>query len=83
MNRLDVKALALAGGVLWGLYMLCAGWFAWLFHWGTAFVSTMTSVYIGFGPSFLGGIIGGVWGFVDGAVAGAIIAWVYNIAAKR
>ena len=32
MDRLNVKALALAGGVLWGFYMLFAGWAAvrWL-----------------------------------------------------
>jgi hypothetical protein len=83
MNKLNIKALCLAGGVLWGFYMLFIGWFAWLLGWGTAFVVTMSSVYIGFTPTFLGGVIGAIWGFVDGAVAGAIIAWVYNLAATK
>ena len=83
MNRLNVKALAIAGGVLWGIYMLCIGWSSWLVGWGSAFVAAMSSVYIGFRPTLLGGIIGAVWGFLDGAVAGAIIAWVYNAVAKE
>ena len=82
MDRLNIRALALAGGVLWGLYMLFIGWTS-MFGWGTNFVVTMSSVYIGFRPTFLGSVIGAMWGFVDGAIAGAIIAWVYNMAAKR
>jgi hypothetical protein len=83
MTGLNVKALATAGGVLWGIYMLMIGWAAWLFNWGNAFVAAMSSVYIGFRPTFLGGIIGAAWGFFDGVVAGAIMAWVYNIVAKK
>ncbi len=81
MSKLNVKALGLAAGILWGGYMLCIGWTAWLIDWGTAFVTAMSSVYIGFRPSFLGGIIGALWGFLDGAVAGIIIAWLYNMIA--
>jgi hypothetical protein len=83
MEKLNIKALALAGGVLWGLYMLLIGWAAWLFGWGTGFVTAMSSVYIGFHPTFFGAIAGAIWGFADGAIAGAIIAWVYNAAARK
>jgi hypothetical protein len=83
MDRFNVKALSIAGGVLWGMYMLLIGWAAWLFNWGSGFVAAMSSVYIGFRPTFFGGIVGAVWGFIDGAVAGAIIAWVYNSVAKK
>jgi hypothetical protein len=82
MDKLNVKALALAGGVSWGFYMLLVGWTA-MFGWGTRFVSAMSSVYIGFRPTFLGAIVGAIWGFLDGAVAGAVIAWIYNLAAKK
>jgi hypothetical protein len=83
MNKLNVKALAIAVGVLWGAYMLCAGWCSWLFGWGTGFVATMSSLYIGFKPTFLGGIIGMIWGFADGVIAGAITAWIYNLVAHK
>jgi hypothetical protein len=83
MDKLNIKALAIAGGVLWSLYMLLVGWSAWLFNWGTGFVSTMASIYIGFTPTFVGGIIGAVWAFIDGVIAGAVIAWVYNRTAGK
>jgi hypothetical protein len=83
MEKLSIKALAVAGGALWGVYMLLIAWSAWLFNWGTGFVTVMSSIYIGFTPTFLGGVIGAVWGFIDGAIAGAVIAWIYNIAAAK
>lgn len=79
MEKLSVKGLALGGGVLWAFYILMAGWGS-IFGWGTVFVSAFSNLYIGYGPSFVGGLIGAVWGFFDGAVAGAIIALVYNCA---
>jgi len=81
MNRLNVKALAIALGSSWALCILFAGWAA-IFGWSVQFVDVMGSVYPGYGASFLGGIIGALWGFVDGAVAGVVIAVVYNFASK-
>lgn len=83
MGKLNVKALALAGGVLWSVCILFLGWAAWLADWGTVLVRTMASLYIGFAPSFVGGIIGAVWAFVDGIIGGAALAWLYNRLAKR
>jgi len=82
MNKIDVKALAIAFGSAWGLMLLFVGWAA-MFGWSTEFVEMMDSTYIGFKPTFLGGIIGGIWGFVDGAIGGVIIAIVYNAVAKK
>ena len=81
MEKLNVKALAVGLGVSWAVCMLFVGWVS-IFGWGTKFVEMMSSVYIGFTPTFLGGIIGAVWGFIDGAIGGAIIAFVYNAIAK-
>jgi len=82
MDRLNVKALAVAAGVSWGGCMLLAGWAAAL-GWGVKFVEVMGSVYLGFAPSFLGGILGAVWGFVDGAIGGAVVALVYNLVSGK
>ncbi len=76
-----MKGLALGIGALWGFYVLCAGWAAH-FGWWTTFVTAFGTAYIGYGPTFVGGIIGGIWGFFDGAVAGAIIAFIYNLSLK-
>ncbi len=82
MNRLNVKALAVAIGSSWALCILFAGWAA-IFGWSVQFVEIMSSVYIGYGASFFGGIIGAFWAFVDGAIAGVIIAVVYNLVSKE
>ena len=82
MERLSVKALAMGLGVSWAACALFTGW-ASIFGWGTKFVEMMSSVYIGYTPTFLGGIIGAIWGFVDGAIGGVIIALVYNVIARK
>jgi hypothetical protein len=82
MEKCNVKALAVAIGALWALYVLFLGWMA-AFGWGRELVTVLSSLYIGYNASFFGGIIGGIWAFIDGAVAGAIIAWVYNLVAKK
>jgi hypothetical protein len=82
MEKCNIKALAVAIGVLWAIYVLFLGWIA-AFGWGRELVRVLSSLYIGYSPTFVGGIIGGIWAFVDGAIAGAIIAWVYNLVAKK
>lgn len=82
MGKLSVKGLAVGVGVSWSVCILFAGW-AGIFSWCTEFVKVMSSVYIGYKPTFLGGIIGAVWGFIDGAVVGAIIAFVYNMIVRE
>jgi hypothetical protein len=82
MEKCNIKALAVAIGVLWAIYVLLLGWIA-AFGWGREMVTVLSSLYIGYKPTFVGGIIGGIWAFVDGAIAGAIIAWVYNLVAKK
>ena len=41
-------------------------------------VAVLSSVYIGYSPTFVGSITGAVWGFVDGFIGGVLIAWLYN-----
>lgn len=79
--KLSVIGFALGGAIYWGLSMVCAGWTS-IFGWGNAFVSTMSSIYIGYEPSFIGGIIGGIWGFADGFIAGGVLAFFYNMFRK-
>lgn len=81
MNKCQPFALGVGIGVLWAIYVFCAGIFA-MFHWGTALVTTLASLYIGYGASIVGAIIGAIWAFVDGFVAGVIVAWIYNLVAR-
>ncbi len=82
MEKLSVKGLAIGLGAAWALCVLFIGWVA-IFGWATNMVDVMSSVYIGFKPTFLGGIIGAAWGFVDGAIGGLVIALIYNAVAKK
>ena len=82
MEKLSVKGLAISLGAAWALCMLFIGWVS-IFGWATNIVEVMSPVYIGFKPTFLGGIIGAAWGFVDGAIGGLIIALIYNAVAKK
>ena len=77
MKKLSVKGLTISFGVAWAAMMLFTGWVAML-GWGTGFVEALSSLYIGYATTWLGGIIGAAWGFVDGAIGGLIIALIYN-----
>ena len=75
---LSPMSLGLAIGLTWGVSVLIMGLLATHFLYGTAFVSAMGHVYVGYEASILGSFIGGVIGFVDAFIVGAIIAWLYN-----
>jgi len=80
--KLNVKALGLASGILWGLSVfvltLVALWRGTGDHLGL-----LRGFYIGYHVSYVGSLIGLVYGFVDGALCGAIFAWLYNCFAKE
>ena len=81
--RLNVKALSLTSGLLWGFGLLFITWWIMLFEGATGEVTLIGQVYRGYCISPLGSIIGLIWGFVDGLIGGAIFAWVYNFVAGR
>ncbi len=77
--KLNVKAFALAGGVLWGASMFIITW--WIM-WFTGDTSDPTIVgkfyYIGYSISPRGSAIGALYGFFDAGIGCAIFAWLYN-----
>ena len=75
---LGVVSLGLAFGVVWALGVFLLGVGAGFFGWGVPVVAVLSSVYIGYSPTFVGSITGAVWGFVDGFIGGILIAWLYN-----
>ena len=82
MAKLDVKALGLALGIIWGVCMIFAGITSMLWGWGTKWMEVMSSFYVGYKATFLGSIIGGIWGFFDAGIGGVIVAWLYNKLSK-
>jgi hypothetical protein len=75
---LGVISFGLALGVTFGISVFLLGLASALFDWGTPVVAVLSSLYIGYSPSFVGSIAGAVWAFVDGFIAGALTAWLYN-----
>jgi hypothetical protein len=84
--KLDIRALALATGVLWGAAMLLmtAANGIWPGY-GRAFLDVMASVYPGFRPGgSIGSIVTGtLYGLVDGGIGGAVFGWLYNCGRPR
>ncbi len=82
MNKLNIKACTIAGGFTWGIAMLLLAWVS-AFGWGIRDVSVIAGIYLGYTPTFWGGIIGALWGFIDGCVGGFLFAFFYNWFAIR
>ena len=76
--KLNVKALALTSGIMWGLTVFVAT--LWLIVGGYSghFIRLLDHFYFGYRFSVLGAFIGLVWGFVDGLICGAVFGWLYN-----
>ncbi|MGH8680789.1 MAG: hypothetical protein ACREVP_04680 [Burkholderiales bacterium] len=84
--RLDVAALALTAGILWGAVMLvvASANLVWPSY-GGAFLELVASIYPGYQPGagVRSVIIGTLYAIVDGGVGGGVFAWIYNLFARR
>jgi hypothetical protein len=76
--KLDVKALALSCGLIWGLGLFLVTWWVILLDGASGNPTWLGHVYRGYSISAVGSVVGLAWGFVDGAIGGAILALVYN-----
>lgn len=81
--KLDVKALALACGLLWGLGLFFLTWWVIFFDGASGEPTIIARVYRGYSLSPVGSVIGLLWAFFDGLIGGAILAWLYNLIAAR
>jgi hypothetical protein len=81
--KLNVKAFALACGILWGLGLFFLTWWIIAFDGITHEVTLIGRLYRGYNISPLGSLVGFIWGFVDAFIGGAIMAWLYNLIAAR
>ena len=76
--KLNVKALAVTAGLLWGFGIFFITWWIMLFDGATGEATCLGLVYRGYCISPLGSVIGLLWGLVDGLICGAIFGWLYN-----
>lgn len=81
--KLNVKALALTSGIMWGIGVFILTWWIIISSGVTNETTMIGRVYLGYRISPLGSVIGLVWAFADGLICGAIFAWLYNLIAAR
>lgn len=76
--KLNTRAVALAGGILWGGIVFVAT--IWLLISGTQgkTISLLGLFYFGYQFSYVGAFIGLLWGFVNGFIFGYLFALLYN-----
>lgn len=81
--KLNVKAMAFAFALLWGILAMFLVGLANLIwpEYGRAFLELTASLYPGYKAtaSFGQVVIGTLYGLLDGAIAGAVFAWLYNL----
>lgn len=76
--KLNIKAFALACGIIWGLGLFCLTWWIIAFDGATGEPTLIGRLYRGYTISPIGSIIGFMWAFFDALIGGAIFAWLYN-----
>ena len=81
--KLNIAAFALAFGIWWGGAVFLLTWWLILLGADPGVLSILQTAYVGYTISPLGSLVGLVWGSIDGAIGGAILAWLYNLIAKR
>ncbi len=81
--KLNVLALGLAFGLIWGLGLFLLTWWIILFDGQTGETTIIGQVYRGYTISAVGSVIGLIWAFFDGLIGGVIFASVYNLLAGR
>jgi len=79
--KLNVKAFALACGLVWGFGLFFVTWWIIAFDGATEEITFIGRIYRGYNISPLGSIVGLIWALFDGAIGGAIFAWLYNLIA--
>jgi len=76
--KLNIKALALTGGLVWGVGLFLLTWWVIFFDGATGEATIIGRVYRGYTISAGGSFIGLLYGLADGVICGAIFAWLYN-----
>jgi hypothetical protein len=80
---LGVMSMGVALGVTSALVVFFIGITTAVFGWGALVVQVLSTLYIGYEPSFIGSVTGAVWAFVDGFIGGMLFAWIYKRLVRR
>ncbi len=76
--KLDIRALALTFGLIWGFGLFFITWWIILFDGAASGPIWISRIYRGYSITPIGSVIGLVWGICDGFIGGLICGWLYN-----
>jgi hypothetical protein len=75
--QMNVKAFAVAAGILWGFLLFAVTLLEAARGEGHT-LSLLVALYPGYSVTYLGSVIGLVYGLISGALVGAAFCWLYN-----
>lgn len=81
--KLNIKAFALACGILWSAGLLFLTWWLIMLEGSEPAECLLNRMYPGYTMTPIGSLIGAAWGFVDAGIGGLIFAWLYNLLAGK
>ena len=76
--KLNIKAFAIAAGLVWGINWFALTWWMMIFDGITHEITIIGRMYRGWSLSPAGSIVGFLWGFLDGFLIGLFVARIYN-----
>ena len=76
--NLNIKAMAIAFGLVWGISLFVITWFIILLEGSSDTTTFIGKFYIGYSLTPVGSLIGLMWGIIDGAIGGVMFGWLYN-----
>ncbi len=81
--KLNVKAFALACGILWSISVFGLTWWMIAFDGVSNDPTFVARMYRGYTVTPVGSVIGFFWALGDGLIGGAVFAWFYNFLSTR
>lgn len=75
--KLHILAFGFAFGIVSAVFVFITGLFS-IQGYAVEYVRTLGTIYVGYGPTFLGSVLGAIWAFIGGFIMGIIIAALYN-----
>ena len=76
---LSAVSLGFALGLVCAIFAFLLALASWWWGFGTILVQQSATVYYGYEPSLMGGIIGALWAFIHCFIFGLLTGWFYNM----
>ncbi|MBD3259191.1 hypothetical protein GF371_01010 [Candidatus Woesearchaeota archaeon] len=80
---INAKAAGLAVGILWAVALFITTIVSMYKGYGSAFLNAVSTVYPGYTITWGGAFVGLIYGFLDGFIGIVIVVWLYNYFAKK